>query len=170
MKGTPKQFDSAGETQIWKDVCFWLFLSQFVCPMPLINRNFLSILFVALSHCDKQKFSLLHWITATIKKMFVALSHCDKQSLYMLPKFAKSVNNTQVFGTVDLFFAIFGTFMPYFVFFEDICCCFLELFGNIYRFCLSQWLTATNKNSVCCSGSVPQTKILFVAVTQCDKQ
>ena len=29
-QGTPKQFDSAGEIQIWKDVCFWVFFQVFV--------------------------------------------------------------------------------------------------------------------------------------------
>ena len=67
-KGTPKQFDSAAEIQIWKDVCFWLFF-QFLCHMTQRNKIFFSVLFVALSHCDKQKFSLSHWITATNKKI-----------------------------------------------------------------------------------------------------
>ena len=38
------------------------------------------------------------------------------------------------------------------------------------KFCLSQWLSATNKKFVCRSDSVRQTKNFFVAVTQCDKQ
>ena len=60
FEGTIKQFDSAGEIQIWSYVCFWIFFLQFLCHMPLINKQMLSIFFVALSHCDKQKFCLLH--------------------------------------------------------------------------------------------------------------
>ena len=130
----------------------------------------MSILFVALSHCDKQKISLLHWMLCNNQTN--RLSHwvtATNKICISCQKFAKSVNNAQFFCTVDLLLALVRTFMPYFALFEDICCCFLELFGNIHWFCLLQWLTAT-KNSVCCSVSVPQTKILSVAVTQCDKQ
>ena len=47
---------------------------------------------------------------------------------------------------------------------------FWHIFGNIYKFCFSQWLSATNKKSVCRSDSVQQTKQIFVTVTQCNKQ
>ena len=29
VKGTPKQFNSTGEIEIWKDVCFWFFFFNF---------------------------------------------------------------------------------------------------------------------------------------------
>ena len=58
-KGTQKQFDSAGEIQIWKDVYPWFFF-QFLCHRPQKNESFFLVLFVALSHCDKQKLSKSH--------------------------------------------------------------------------------------------------------------
>ena len=54
--------------------------------------------------------------------------------------------------------------MPYFAFFEDIFCGFLELFGNTYQL-LFVVVTQCDKQR-----SEQQTKILFVAVTQCNKQ
>ena len=64
FQGTPKQFDSGGEIQIWMVVCFGLFF-QFLCHMPQRNWILFSILFVALSHCDKDLFCWSHWVTAT---------------------------------------------------------------------------------------------------------
>ena len=58
-QGTPKQFDSAGEIQIWKDVCFWL-IFQFLCDMPQKNQIYFQYFFVALSHCDKHIFFSSH--------------------------------------------------------------------------------------------------------------
>ena len=143
-----------------------IYFFQFPCHMPQKNLIF----------CQ---YCLSHWVTVTnrnlvcwseslqqTKILFVALSHCDK----MLPKSCQKCQQCLTFshfwpqfGTCQDFYALFFIFWGYF-------CCFLELFGNIYLFCLLQWLSATNNNSVCCSGSVPQTKILFVAVTQCNKQ
>ena len=47
---------------------------------------------------------------------------------------------------------------------------FGHLFWNIYNFSLTQWLHATNKKLVFRSDSVWQTKQIFIAVTQCDRQ
>ena len=94
-KGSPKQFDSAGEIQIWKGVCFWLFF-QFVCYTQQINWIFFSVLFVALSHCDKQNFLLSHWATAT-NRIFVCRTESLRQTKFVyatkkLPKKTKICN------------------------------------------------------------------------------
>ena len=74
---TPKQFDSAGDIQFWRDVCFWLFFSisllhatkkldyffTIVCCTESLQQT--EFLFVALSHCNKHNFCLSHWVTAT---------------------------------------------------------------------------------------------------------
>ena len=89
--------------------------------------------------------------------MFVALSHCNKQNLYMLPKNCQKCKQCSTFWHWwPLFGTFFGTFMPYFAFFEDIC----FVFWNFL---------VTYTDFVCCSDSLRQTKILFVAVAQCHK-
>ena len=42
-------------------------------------------------------------------------------------------------------------------------CFFLQLFGTIYKFSLSQWLSATNKNSGCRSGSVQKKNSVYLS-------
>ena len=154
-KGTPKKFDSAGEIQIWKDVGFWLNF-QFLCHMAQKNWIFFSILFVALSHCDKQKICLSHWITAiNKKKLCVALSHCNKQNLYMLPK---SCKQSQQCSIILHFLGYSWHFLRTFL--GTVLCVFL-VFGNFL---------VTYTNFVCCSNSVRQIKILFVALTQFNRQ
>ena len=135
---------------------FWAFFLQFLCHMPLINTKFLSISFVSLSHCDKKKFSLLLWITATIKKMFVALSHCDKKNLYMLHKICQKCQQCSTFWHCWPLFGTFWDFMPYIAFVED----FVVVFWNFL---------VTYTDFVCRSDSLRQTKILFVAAAQCHK-
>ena len=114
-------------------------------------------LLVTLSHCDKLIF-------------FVLLSHRDKQHLYTLPKkipkcsknaqkntkgtkSAKKCKKYQKVTKSAAFLALFGIF-----------------FWNIYKVCLLQWLSATNKKSVCRSDSVQQTKQIFFTATLCNKQ
>ena len=62
-KGTPKQFDSGGELQIWMDVCF-----GFISPIPLSHATKkLDMFFSSNIFCctDKDLFCLSHWVTAT---------------------------------------------------------------------------------------------------------
>ena len=144
------------------------FVFQFLCHMPQRSRLFFFflILFVPLSHCYKHKFGFLHWINETNKNLFVALIYCNKQNLYTLQKFAESVTNAQLFGTLIYFFGLLGNFIPFFgvAFFEDIFRHF-----NIFLLFFCNFLV-TYINLVCRSDSVQQTQILFVAVGQCDKQ
>ena len=115
-------------------------------------------MFVALSHCDKQKFSLLYWITATNKqKMFVALSQWDKQSLYMLPK---SCQKCQQCSTFWHLWPIFDTFKDFYALFCIFCGHLLLFFGFFF---------VIYTNFVCRGDSVQQTKILFVVVAQSHK-
>ena len=141
------------------------FFFQFLCHMQLINNFFLSILFVALSHCDKQKFCLLHWITNIQKNCSSHWVTGTNKICICCQKVAKSVNNTQLFGKFEVFLALFRTFMPYFAFF---CGHFRALY---YFFVVVFWnFLVTYTNFVCRSDSVRQAKITFVAVAQCNKQ
>ena len=63
-KGTPKQFYSAGEIQIWKDVCFLAFF-----PISLLHAtNKLDIFFSIVCHADS---------LGQTEHFLVALSHCN---------------------------------------------------------------------------------------------
>ena len=124
-------------------------------------------MFVALSHCDKLKFSLLDWITATNKKVvFHTESLRQTKFVYLAKKLPKVSTMFNLFALPTYFCHFLGLLCLILHFFRTFLCVFLEFFGKIYQFCLLQWLSVTKKNSVCCSGSVPQTKIIFVAVTQ----
>ena len=81
--------------------------------------------------------------------LFVALSHCDKQSLYMYRKInPKRAQKCYIFGT---FFAFFGTFVTFWHF--------------VYPFSVF-----SHKILHTLAFFVQYIPILFVAVTQCDKQ
>ena len=118
------------------------------------------VLFVALSHCDKQNFCLSHWVPATNK-----ICICCQ-------KVAKSVNNAQLFGSFGHFWGLFVPFMhfrgPYFstllIFFY-----FWATFWP-YTQILFVAVTQCDKQFVCLLQWLQQRKILFVAVTQCNKQ
>ena len=93
-KGTPKQFDSGGEIQIWKDVCFWLFF-QFLWHMP--QRNYIYFQYCLLHWVDVTKINFVCY-TESLRQMiflFVALSHCDKQNWYMLQQMPKCVEKEE---------------------------------------------------------------------------
>ena len=161
FQGTPKQFGSSGEIQIWKDVSFWLFF-QFLCHMP--QRNWIFF-----------QYCLSQWVTATkncfvcrteplrqTDLLFVALSHCDKQSLFMFRK------KTQKGPKMLIFFGTFCHLLALFVTFWHLVCPFSYFFSqNSTHF---GNLCAIDINFVCRSDSVRQTKNPFVAVTQCNKQ
>ena len=94
---------------LFKKIC--CFLALFVCA-KLLNRNIgraKQIVFRKSVHwvtATNKNNCLSHWVTATNK---ICIS-CQKVS--------KSVNNAQLFGTYDLFLALFGIFMPFFAFFR----------------------------------------------------
>ena len=123
---------------------------------------FFQYCFFALSHCDKQVFCLLHWVTVT-KKICI----CFKTD-------AKKVQ------TCCIFFYIFCSFWHFLCLFWQFSCrfwYFLPNFKNILAFfvqnipilvvavtqChkqkihLSQWLSVTNKTNLFRSDSVQQT-------------
>ena len=136
------------------------------------------------------QYCLLHWVTVTnrnlvccqkvapsesmqqTKTLIVPLSHCDKQNLYMLPKSCQKCQQCSTFGTFNSFWHFSGLLGLILHLLRTFFWCFLELFGNIFYFFL-QWLSATTKNCVCCSGSVPQTKICLLqwirATNNCEK-
>ena len=169
-KGTPKQFDNAGEIQILVDVCFFAFF-----PVALLqatsNWIIFSLLFVALSHCDKQNFGLRHWATAT-NRIFVCHTESLRQTklVYVSKKIKKTTKKCPKKCKVRHKSPKKKPKRGQKCQKDKHCWQFLQLFGNKYNFCLSQWLRATNNFFVCCSDLVLQTQFLFVTVTQCNKQ
>ena len=146
-------------------VCFFL---QFLWHMPKRNWIFFSILFVALSHCDKDLFCLLHWVTAT-NRFFV----CCTESLWQT-KFVYVVKKRPKRAKKNWTFWYFCTFLHFLclldTFFVNFCISFLHFFvcavfglflANYNKFvccsdsvrqkkiCLSQWLSATIKTNLC---------------------
>ena len=80
-QSTQKQFDSSGEIQIAKD---FFFNSIVTCNKEI--GCFFSILFVAMSHYEKDLFCLSHWITATDTFFCCTESLQPTQLLYVLKK------------------------------------------------------------------------------------
>ena len=157
QKGTQSNLIAMVKFKFGRLFCFVFF--QFLCHMPLINRQILSILFVSLSHSDKQKFRLLHWIIATKEreKLFVALSHCDSTKfVYVGKKLPKSVNNAHFFVTWTSFCYFLGLFcliahyrkivffLNFLVTYTNFVCCSNSVQQT--KFCLLKWLSATNQN------------------------
>ena len=106
---TPKQFDSGGEIQIWQDVCFGLFF-QFLCLMP--KRNWIFFPYY-LSHWVTVTKICFVYRTESLRPtdfLFVALSHCDKQKLYMLPKRCQQGQKKSTFWYFLHFLALFVPF------------------------------------------------------------
>ena len=93
--------------------------------------------------------------------LFVALSHCNKQNWYMLPK------RCQKGPTTLNFLLLFALFWHLLCLLGTFCAFFLYIFCIFDRFCI---FFAINSIFVCRSDSVQQTKNLFVAVTQYNKQ
>ena len=102
------------------------------------------------------------------KQLFVALSHCKKTNLYMLqknPKVSTRLNFLALltsFGHFSgLFFPLFciiwGHFLLFFWNFLVTYNIFLFCFSDKKNFCLLQWLSSINQNSVCRRDSVRQT-------------
>ena len=121
LKGTPKQFDSGCEIQIWKDV-FFLFFSSSLIPLSHATKkmDIFSILFVALSHCNKDLFCLSHWFTAT-NRFFICCTESLIQTkfVYVAKKVPKMDENTALivmFALYLRFVCLFGTFCAFFVF------------------------------------------------------
>ena len=104
----------------------------------------MSILFVGLCHCDKHKFSLLHWITATNKKMSLQ----QTKLVYV----AKNLLNFLAFWTS------FGHF-------SGLLCLILHFLLHLLLF----FGTYIYTNFVRHSDSVRQTKVMFVTVAQWHK-
>ena len=123
------------------------FFFSSVCRSESLRQRI--VLFVALSHCNKQIFVCCTESLWQTKFVYV-LGKKPKKALKMLHFL--------------LLFALFATFcyilafcVPFFVFFSKNS----THFGS---------LCVINTNFVCCSDSERQTKNPFVAVTQCDKQ
>ena len=94
---------------------------------------------------------MFHWVTLTNRNLV----------------FCKSVNNAQLFVTLTSFCYFLGLFCLILHYRKKI------VFGTFWQHILILFFAVTQcnkQNSVCCSGSVPQIKIVFVAVTLCDKQ
>ena len=129
--------------------------------MPHRNLICFSILFVALSHCDKDLFCLSHWVTAT-NRFVVCCTESLRQTklVYVSKKMPKSAKK-------KLNFCYLLHFKALFVPFRQFCAVFCILFAFLACFA---FFSATNNNFVWRSDSVWQTKNPFVAVTQCDKQ
>ena len=126
-----------------------MFVFGFFFPISLSHAtkklDIYLLLLVAVSHCDKKNFVCRTEPLRQTDFLLVAQSHCDKQSLYMFHKKGPKLLHFLVL------FAMFGTFcyflafcMPFFVFFAK-----------------------SLHTLVFCVQYIP---ILFVAVTQCDKQ
>ena len=142
--------------------CCWFFFLQFLCYMQKINWILLSVLFVALSHCNILNF-LLHWATVT-NCIFVCRTDSLRQTkiciCYKLPK--NAFNNAKK-----------GTKFPKSAKKEHKSAKKLTLLKKIWQyiqilflsmtqrtkhfFCLLQWFSAT-------------IFFLFVTVGQCNKQ
>ena len=127
----------------------------------------LPILFVAVTQCDKQKVHWSQWPSLTNQ---TNLCHCDsvrqtilKKNIQFLcgmsqrkkkRKFVYFLKRCQK----SKYAAFFGTFCPFGTFFKS-------LFGNFYVF----WYFLLNFSNIL-KLFVRHIQILFVAVTQCDKQ
>ena len=103
----------------WFHAPIWFF-SRFLCHTPQRNWIFFFILFVALSHCNKDLFCVSHWVTAT-NRIFVSCI----QNLYMLPKRCPKGPKIQNFLLLFITFCHFLCFWSTFwAFFQNIFCIF----------------------------------------------
>ena len=129
------------------------------------------VLFVALSHCDKQIICLLHWVTVT-NKVCICSGKKPKNGRKMLNFWSF----LEIFGTfcyfLGILFAIFCIFSKNSTHFGIFCAIYTNFFAvtqcDKQKIYLSQWLSATNKSNHCHSDSVRQTILkknsnLFVA-------
>ena len=135
-KGTLKQIDITNEIQIWKDVCFWLF-------SPIL-----------LSHATKK----LNTFFSTV---------CRAESLQQT-KFvyvAKKLPKVSTMLTLWHFWAHFGTFWEF--------CVFFCIYKDIFRHLKKSWSTLGRiTNFVCRSDSVRQTimKKISNLFDECNKE
>ena len=159
---------------------FGFFSNSFVTCHKEIDF-FSSILFVALSRCDKDFFCLSHWVTATngffvcrteslqqMDFLFVALSHCDKQNWSMLQKKCQNLlkrkkkihkyikrakKAQQVPKRGKKYLKKIKHHWPFLAFlWEHLQILFVTVTKwNKQKIRLSQWLSATNKTNLCLS-------------------
>ena len=121
---------------------FWVF-SHLLCFLPQRKWLFFSIFFLALSHCNKICFVCCTESLQQTDFLFVTLSHYKKyfHRISLFWKFFVSMSLFCIFVCAIFLFRIF--FCILFVlkcnFYH-----FMAHFGNMYMFCLSQWLSATN--------------------------
>ena len=144
----------------------------FSIPLSLATKklDIFSVLFVALSHCDKELFCLSHWATAKNRFLLHWVTVTNKVCIWSGKKTTKK-------GQKMLLFSIFGTFcyclaffIPFFVFF--FCLKILHTLAFCVQYILILFVAVTQcdkQKSICRSDSVRQTKQIFVIVTQCDK-
>ena len=162
----------------------FVFVSQFLCHMPQRNWILFSILIVAMSHCNRDLFCLSHWVTAT-NRLFVCCFKSEWQTKFVnvSEKMPKRAKNAALFGTFcnvkhllclfgifSAFLDLFSKFLAYFgIFLQHIQILFVAVTQcdkhkilcvavaqcNKTKFCLSQWLSATNNTEkniqfLCC--------------------
>ena len=146
----------------------YFFFNMIFCTESLWQRL---VLFVTLSHCNKQFFYLLHLVTAT-NNFFVSRTESLQQTKYVAKKKCKKIRKNTTKKCITCFkrhtkcekqkgqsnknaafLAVFGIFF----------------LGNIQILFVT--MTQCNKQKcVCLNDSVWQTKQIFVAMTQCYKQ
>ena len=124
-------------------------MAPYAVPLdPSLSLQQTKLLFVALNHCNKEKNGLLHSVTA------------PKKNCIWCHKVVKSVNNANLFfWHFCSLLTLFGNFLPLFASWRI----FLLLLLHVLIFFSNFLVTFTN--FVCCSDSVRQTRIMFVAVT-----
>ena len=136
------------------------FFFSIVCRSESLRQRI--VLFNALSHCDKQIFCLLHWVTVTNKVCI-----CSGFFLKKGPKMQLFLILFAIFGTFCYFLAFCR---PIFVFFSlkilhtlAFCAQYIPILFVAVTQCdkqkihLSQWLSVTNKINLCHCDSVRQT-------------
>ena len=151
---------------------FGFFLNSFVtCHKDI---RFFSVLFVAVSHCDKELFCLLHWATAA-NRFFVCCTESLWQTKFIYDpwKNTKWAQKFYIFWYFFPFWELFATFWhfvcPFLYFFLKIlqslafCVQYIPILfvavtqWNKQKIYLSQWLSETNKTNLCYSDSMQQT-------------
>ena len=117
--------------------------------MPQTNCTFFAILFVALSCCDKDLFCLSHWVPVS-NKLFICCLENAKMFLKIIRNTKKGIKITKKVQNVPK--RAKST----------------KKMQHVWTFLAPFFKTYTN--FICHNDSSQQTKNLFVAVTQCDKQ
>ena len=136
--------------------CFFFFSS---ITLSHATKKFVifPILFVALSHCNKDLFCLSHWFTAT-NRFFICCTESLIQTKFVY--FAKKVPKQKQM-------LHFFPFLVSFVSFWHKLCLFVFKKMNFCHVLASFWQIIV---IFCRSDSVQQTKNVFVTGTQCNEQ